>query len=208
VAPQGQVPSPRALVSGSVPRRGDSAYNPPMLFSPSKGVPMVSRVVTGAAVAALTVSLAACRGDAPQPESQSQTPAAGAPAADASHAGHTGGRVFFVSPKNGDTIKPSHRFEFGSDMFTIAKVPEGEITEAQVRPGLGHYHLGLDVDCVKPGEVIPRGNPTWIHFGQGNSFIDMQDLTPGQHKYALQAGDDLHRGVEGLCETITVTVAP
>jgi hypothetical protein len=168
---------------------------------------MVSRVVKGVAVAAVTLCVGACGGgEAPQPESQAETPAA-APAAD-EHTGHAGGgRVFFVSPKNGETIKPTHRFEFGSEMYTIAPVPEGTITEAQVRPGMGHYHLGIDTGCVPAGQEIPRGNPTWIHFGTGNNNIDMQALTPGPHTFSVQAGDDLHRGVEGLCETITVTVA-
>ena len=120
---------------------------------------MVTRAVHVVAIAALMLSVAACRGDAPPAES-SQPPAAGAPAADASHAGHTGGRVFFVSPKNGETIKPGHRFEFGSEMFTIAAVPEGEIKPEQVRAGLGHYHLGVETDCVPAGQVIPRGDPT------------------------------------------------
>ena len=164
---------------------------------------MVRRVVKGVAVGALTFAVAACGGGAPQSESESPSAAA----AD-SPAGREGGRVFFVSPKNGETIKPDHRFEFGSEDYTIAVVPpDGEITEAQVRPGTGHYHLGLDQDCVPVGEVIPRGDPRWIHFGTGNDNIDMQGLTPGQHTFTVQAGDDLHRAVEGLCETITVTVA-
>jgi len=167
---------------------------------------MVSRVVSGVAVAALTLSAAACGGNAPQPESQSP-PATAAPAADASHAGHTGGRVFFVSPKNGDTIKPTHRFEFASDMFTIAAVPEGEVKPEQVRAGTGHFHLGVDTDCLPAGETIPKGVPTWIHFGTGSNFIEMTGLKPGAHKFVVQAGDDLHRTAEGLCETITVTVA-
>lgn len=166
---------------------------------------MVSRVVMGAAVAALTLSVAACGGNAPQQESESPSATTAAPAADASHAGHTGGRVFFVSPKNGETIKTNHRFEFGSDMFTIAAVPEGTITPEQVRAGMGHYHLGLDADCIPAGQEIPRGNPTWVHFGTGSNFIEMP-LKPGQHKLSVQAGDDLHRAVEGLCETITVNV--
>ena len=164
---------------------------------------MVSRAVRGVAVAALTFSVAACGGSAPPAESESQ-PAAAAPAADDSHAGHTGGRVFFVSPKNGDTIKTVHRFEFGSDMYTISPVPAGEITEAQVRPGLGHFHLGVDTDCLPAGQVIPKADP-WIHFGTGSNNIEMQ-LKPGQHRFSVQAGDDMHRSVEGLCETITVNV--
>lgn len=167
---------------------------------------MPSRVVKGLAVAALTFSVAACGGDAPQPESESTTAAAPAPAAD-EHAGHTGARVYFVSPKDGETIKPNHTFEFASDMYTIAAVPEGTITADQVRPDTGHFHLGIDTDCVPAGQEIPKGNPTWIHFGTGNNNIEMQALTPGPHKFSVQAGDDLHRGVEGLCETINVTVA-
>jgi hypothetical protein len=37
-------------------------------------------------------------------------------------------------------------------------------------------------------------------------MIDMQ-LPPGEHTLTLQVGDDQHRAMEGLCETITVTVA-
>ncbi len=153
-------------------------------------------------VAATTFSLAACNRTQPQPESQSQPAPAAAPAADASHGGHTGGRVFFVSPKNGDTIKTNTKFEFGSDMFQIAAVPEGEVTT--VRPGVGHFHLGLDTDCLPAGTVIPKADP-WIHFGTGSNNIEMT-LTPGRHKFSVQVGDDLHRGVEGLCQTINVTV--
>ena len=167
---------------------------------------MVSRVMMGAAVAAMALTAAGCGGGTSQSESQAEAPAASA--AGESHAEHAGGRVFFVSPRDGETIKPNHRFEFGSEQYTIAQVPpDDSITEEQVRAGTGHFHLGLDQDCVPAGEVIPRGDPTWIHFGTGNSTIDMQALEPGEHKFTVQAGDDLHRGVAGLCETITVTVA-
>src|SRR5688572_11604993 len=85
-------------------RRTFAPYNSAMSFSNSKGAAMATRVVLGVFMAALTLAVAACGGDAPPPESQSQTPSA-APAADASHTQHAGGRVFFVAPKNGDTIK-------------------------------------------------------------------------------------------------------
>jgi hypothetical protein len=39
----------------------------------------------------------------------------------------------------------------------------------------------------------------------GNNTIDMQ-LTPGSHKLVVQAGDDRHATMTGLCETITVNV--
>jgi hypothetical protein len=146
---------------------------------------MGNRVVKGVVFAVLTLAVAACTSDAP--------PASAA-----------AGRVYFVSPKDGDTIKTMHKFEFGNDRLTIAAVPPGELTPAQVRPGMTHYHLGVDTDCLPAGTAIPKADP-WIHFGQGNSVIEMQ-LKPGRHKLVLQSGDDLHRTLPGLCETINVTV--
>ena len=52
-----------------------------------------------------------------------------------------------------------------------------------------------------------KGTPSWVHFGKGDSEIDMQ-LTPGKHKLALQFADDLHNTIKGMCTTITVNVAP
>jgi hypothetical protein len=93
--------------------------------------------------------------------------------------------------------------EFGSEMFTIAAVPPGEVTS--VRAGTGHYHLGTDTDCLPDGTVIPKANP-WVHFGDGKNVIEMQ-LTPGPHKLSVQAGDDKHQTMTGLCETINITVS-
>jgi hypothetical protein len=45
-----------------------------------------------------------------------------------------------------------------------------------------------------------------VHFGDGKNVIDMQ-LPAGVHRLTLQIGDDLHRTIEGLCITISVTVA-
>jgi hypothetical protein len=151
---------------------------------------MRMRFVVGLALAASSALVMACGGGS-------------APAEDAAHeGGHTGGRVFFVSPKEGATVKSPVQLEFGSDMFTIAAVPAGEVTT--VRAGTGHFHLGVDTDCLPEGAVIPKADP-WIHFGDGKNVIEMQ-LTPGPHKLAVQAGDDKHATMAGLCETINVTV--
>jgi hypothetical protein len=159
---------------------------------------MSNRVVTGAAVVALSLGLVACSSSPPAAEA----PTAAEPAAD--HAEHAGGRVFFVSPKDGETIKNGHRAEFGSEMFTIAAVPAGEV--AEVRAGTGHFHLGFDTECLPAGAVIPKADP-WQHFGTGINWTEL-NMTPGQHKLVVQAGDDKHATMTGLCETITVTVAP
>jgi hypothetical protein len=157
----------------------------------------MSRRLVVVPVVALALIAVACR--AAQPESEA--PAA-APAAEASHEGHTGGRVFFVKPVNGATVQSPVQFEFGAEKFTIAAVPPGEVTT--VRPGTGHFHLGTDTDCLPVGEVIPKASP-WVHFGDGKNVIEMQ-LEPGPHKFAVQAGDDKHATMAGLCETISITV--
>ena len=114
-------------------------------------------------------------------------------------------RIFFVEPKAGATVKSPVHLKFGIENYKIAAVPEGTVTK--VRPGVGHYHVGIDTGCLPSGKEIVKGTPSWVHFGKGDSEIDMQ-LTPGKHRLALQLGDDLHNTVRGLCSTITVTVAP
>lgn len=116
------------------------------------------------------------------------------------------GTVSFVSPKNGDTIKPMSTVEFASTGVTVAAVPPGELKPEQVRAGMIHYHLGVDTDCLAAGVAIPKADP-WIHFGDGKKVIEMS-LAPGPHRLAVQAGDDLHRTLPGMCQVINVTVAP
>ena len=165
---------------------------------------MSSRVLVIPLLAAFALVTAACGGGSP--ESKAEAPAAAPAAAPAEdHSAHPGGgKVFFMEPANGATVKSPVRLVFGSDVVTIAPVPPGEITEAQVRPNTAHYHLGVDTDCLPAGTVIPKANP-WVHFGDGTNTIDMQ-LSPGMHKLVVLAGDDRHATMTGLCETITVNV--
>jgi Domain of unknown function (DUF4399) len=160
---------------------------------------MAFRVV-GAFILSASMAVAACGGSSPESKPADTAAPAAAPAAD--HTGHAGGKVFFKEPANGAMVKSPVHLVFGSDMFTIAPVPEGEVTT--VRANTGHYHLGVDTDCLPAGSVIPKANP-WVHFGKGNDNIDMQ-LTPGPHKLVVQAGDDKHATMTGLCEVINVTV--
>jgi hypothetical protein len=148
---------------------------------------MSNRVVSGVGIVMLALSVAACNKPAEAP-------------------GARAGRVFFEQPKNGDTIKPMSTFKFGHEGLTIAAVPPGNLTPDQVRTGMTHYHLGVDTDCLPAGTPIPKADP-WIHFGDGKNEIEMS-LPPGPHKLVVQSGDDLHRTLTGLCETINVTVAP
>jgi hypothetical protein len=112
-------------------------------------------------------------------------------------------RVFFVEPKNGATVSSPLHMKFGSEGIEIAAVPPGEVTKA--RPGIAHYHVGIDQSCLPAGKTIVKGTPSWVHFGDGKSEFDTQ-LSPGKHKLALQLGDDLHNTMPGTCATINVTV--
>jgi hypothetical protein len=95
-------------------------------------------------------------------------------------------------------------FEFGIENYDLGAVPEEVV---QPRSGLGHHHLGLNTDCLPAGEEIPRGDPSWVHFGDASSTIEMM-LEPGEHTFVLQLGDDEHRAQadEGLCARVTFRV--
>jgi len=112
-------------------------------------------------------------------------------------------RVFFVEPKNGAAVTSPVHLKFGSSGTEISPVPAGDITKA--RPGMTHYHVGIDQNCLPAGKTIVKGTPSWVHFGKGETEFDTQ-LTPGKHKLALQLGDDLHNTVAGACSVITVNV--
>ena len=151
-------------------------------------------------LAALVIAASACGGSEPPAQ-----PAAEAPAAAPATPTTPGRRVFFVEPKNGSTVKSPVKARFGLEGYELAPVPKDPITPDQVRAGMGHHHLGIDMECLPAGTEIVKGTPSWVHFGTGATEIDVQ-LEPGEHKLTLQLGDDLHRTVEGFCETITVNV--
>lgn len=113
-------------------------------------------------------------------------------------------RVFFVEPQDGATVKSPVHLKFGIENYQLAAVPPGEVTTS--RSAMGHHHVGLDQDCLPAGTTIVKGTPSWIHFGDGKTEMEMQ-LPPGRHKLTLQLGDDQHKTIEGLCQTVTVTVA-
>ena len=112
-------------------------------------------------------------------------------------------RVFFVEPKNNATVSSPLHMKFGSEGIEISPVPPGDVTKA--RPGVGHYHVGIEQACLPAGKNIVKGTPSWVHFGKGESEFDTQ-LSPGKHKLSVQLGDDLHNTVAGACSTVNVTV--
>jgi hypothetical protein len=112
-------------------------------------------------------------------------------------------KVMFLEPKNGANVTSPVHMKFGSTGTTISPVPPGDLKET--RPGMTHYHVGIDQDCLPAGKNIVKGTPSWVHFGDGKDVFDSQ-LTPGKHKLALQLGDDLHNTIPGACQVISITV--
>src|SRR5277367_5944745 len=84
-------------------------------------------------------------------------------------------KVFFVEPKNGATVTSPVHMKFGSSGIQISPVPPGDLKET--RPGVAHYHVGIDQDCLPAGKNIVKGTPSWVHFGDGKDVFDSQ-LTP------------------------------
>ena len=158
------------------------------------------KIVNAVTLGLCTVIAAACGGAETPPASTTASAPAAAPASPPAT------KVFFVTPTTGATIKPMSTIEFGSSGVTVGAVPPGELKPEQVRPGTIHYHIAVDSDCLPAGTAIPKADP-WVHFGDGKKVIEMS-LAPGAHRLTVQAGDDMHRTIAGLCETINVTVAP
>ena len=156
----------------------------------------------GFAALAGALVLAACNSSEPaKPAESTPAPASTPPAAAASATP----RVFFVEPAADASVKSPVHFKFGSEGVTISPVPPDPITA--VRPGMGHYHLGIDVDCLAPGTEIVKGTPAWVHFGKGDDMFDSQ-FAPGPHKVSLQVADDKHVAMPGLCTSMTINVTP
>lgn len=146
--------------------------------------------------AVLALSLGACGGgDSSQPPPTTAPPA---PAAEKS----TEPRVFFVTPKDGAEVTSPVKFEFGAENVEVKPTQDPPVVE----PGVIHYHIGYNTDCLPPGEVIPKADP-WVHFGDGSNVFETM-LDPGTYTIVLQAGDGEHRTLEGdgYCQKITITV--
>jgi hypothetical protein len=117
-------------------------------------------------------------------------------------------RIFFVAPEDGAILSADLdvELEFGSENYQISAIPEEFDAETDTpRPDMGHFHVGVNAECLPAGEVLPQGEG-WVHFGDGSNVFTLQ-VEPGAFTLSLQIGDDAHRTQEGLCETITIEVA-
>ena len=109
-----------------------------------------------------------------------------------------GAKVFFVSPKEGETVKSPFMVQMGVEGMEVK--PAGEIQD-----GSGHHHIVIDADPVAQGTLVPADDQH-KHFGKGQTETELT-LPAGQHTLQLQFANGVHLSYgEQMRSSITITV--
>lgn len=109
-------------------------------------------------------------------------------------------KVFFVTPKNGASVKNPVKIKFGVKGKKVR--PAGEDPNDK---NSGHHHLIINATPVAEGQTITT-DASHIHFGKGQTETEIT-LPLGKHKLTLQFADGAHRSYgEAMSATIEVTV--
>ena len=94
-----------------------------------------------------------------------------------------GAEVYFISPKDGETVSGEFVVRFGLKGMGIA--PAGIKADKT-----GHHHLIVDAPVPPPGQTIATDDHH-RHFGLGQTETTLK-LAPGKHTLQLVLGDYLH----------------
>jgi Domain of unknown function (DUF4399) len=109
--------------------------------------------------------------------------------------------VYFISPKDGDTVSSPFKVQFGLTGMGVA--PAGVD-----KPNTGHHHLIIDA-TLSPAELKEpiASDVKHLHFGGGQTET-MVTLPPGQHTLQLVLGDWSHVPFSPplMSPVVTVTV--
>jgi hypothetical protein len=110
-----------------------------------------------------------------------------------------GAKVYFIQPKDGQSVKGRVHVVMGLAGMGIA--PAGVD-----KPQTGHHHLLVNVDKVNTGAALPNDD-RHRHFGRGETET-MLDLPPGKHTLQLVLGDLEHipHNPPVMSPRITITV--
>jgi hypothetical protein len=110
-----------------------------------------------------------------------------------------GAEVYFISPKDGETVSSPVTVKFGLKGMGVA--PAGIALE-----NTGHHHLVIDADAPPLGAPVPA-DATHVHYGKGQTETTVE-LKPGKHTLLLVLGDQLHvpHDPAVMSKKITVTV--
>ena len=91
--------------------------------------------------------------------------------------------VYFISPKDGETVSKKFKVQFGLKGMGVA--PAGVI-----KKNTGHHHLIVDSVLKNPQMPIMK-DKNHIHFGGGQTEA-MVELPKGKHTLMLLLGDNNH----------------
>ena len=107
--------------------------------------------------------------------------------------------VYFLSPKDGETVSSPFTVRFGLKGMGVA--PAG-VNQANT----GHHHLLVDLDKPNLDAALPVTDNV-RHFGAGQTETELT-LPPGKHTLQLVLGDYLHipHDKPVMSQKITVTV--
>ena len=144
-----------------------------------------------ASLLAVTVLAGVVVAQAPQAAAPVQLPRTKAPEA---------ARVYFISPKAGDTVAPTFTVQFGLKGMGVAPVGVNQ-------PNTGHHHLLVDLAQMPNMSMPLPANDNIRHFGGGQTEVDLT-LPPGKHTLQLVLGDYVHTPHEKpvMSDKITITV--
>jgi hypothetical protein len=109
--------------------------------------------------------------------------------------------VYFISPKDGDTVASPFKVQFGLSGMGVA--PAGV-----EKPNTGHHHLLIDATLSADELKQPiASDAKHVHFGGGQTEA-MVTLPPGKHTLQLVLGDWSHVPFNPplMSAVITVTV--
>lgn len=109
-------------------------------------------------------------------------------------------KVYFISPKDGKTVKQTFTIRFGLKGMGVA--PAGVDI-----PDTGHHHLLIDVNDMPDFSVPLPATENIVHFGKGQTETQLT-LPPGKHTLQLVLGDKIHlpHNPPVVSQKITVTV--
>jgi hypothetical protein len=110
-----------------------------------------------------------------------------------------GAEVYFIAPKDGDTVSSPVNVKFGLKGMGVA--PAGIAFDNS-----GHHHLVID-DKTPPLDAPIPADATHVHFGKGQTETSVE-LKPGKHTLQLVLGDQLHipHDPAVVSKVITITV--
>ncbi len=108
--------------------------------------------------------------------------------------------LYFISPKDGETVSSEVTVRFGLRGMGVS--PAGTMTK-----GTGHHHLLIDVEDLPALDKPIPADEHHVHFGGGQTETTIK-LAPGTHTLQLDLADALHMQFDPpiVSEKITITV--